>query len=227
MRISPNEVSFATVEAQNAIHRPYAAHRVNKIRADSGDEEPVFFGKHGTLEAMMGRVIWPAKNLLTVTRPEEHRQLKRALQPAFTEPALRKQEPIQQQHTDHMCARILKISQSSMTEDGKARMDLTPFVTQVIWDIISDLSFGHPLPRDQFGRSIHSAIHCSVFISNCTHRKVRETQDHILQPCTSSRNPAMRSCHSGGRLVVLAVRQHHCLGVQTMAPCGIGSNCYA
>jgi len=97
----------------------------------------------------MGKIVWPAKNLLTVTEPDEHRRLKRAIQPAFTERSLREQEPIQQKHTDEM---ITTISEAVHITDEN-HIDLTLPVTHTIWNIISDLSFGHPLPSDQLGES--------------------------------------------------------------------------
>ncbi|WQF85497.1 Putative cytochrome P450 [Colletotrichum destructivum] len=135
VRLSPNEVSFATIEAQNAIHRPGASAKQN-----------VFFTKDGTLEAMMGKIIWPATNLLTATVPEEHSRLKRALQSAFTDRALHCQEPIQQRHTDHLVNQIAQASHRDCV------INLTPHLSQTIWNIISDLSFGEPLLKDQLGK---------------------------------------------------------------------------
>nr|A0A484FXR4.2 RecName: Full=Cytochrome P450 monooxygenase btcB; AltName: Full=Betaestacins biosynthesis cluster protein B [Colletotrichum orbiculare MAFF 240422] len=135
VRLSPTEVSFATVEAQNAIHRPGASAK-----------QGLFFTKEGTLEAMMGEIIWPATNLLTATVPEEHQRLKKALQPAFTEKALQLQEPIQQQHTDRLIRSVQEASRQNRV------VDLTPHMSQAIWDIISDLSFGEPLLKDQLAK---------------------------------------------------------------------------
>ncbi|OHW95095.1 cytochrome p450, partial [Colletotrichum incanum] len=135
VRLSPTEVSFATVEAQKAIHRPGAS-----------GKEGQFFTKEGTLEAMMGKIIWPATNLLTVPIPKDHQRLRKALQPAFTDRALKHQEPIQQHHTDHL---VYKIEQESY---GNGIIDLTPHLSQAIWDIISDLSFGEPLLKDQLSK---------------------------------------------------------------------------
>lgn len=133
VRLSPNEVSFATVEAQNAIHKP------------GSPKQELFFSKEGTLESMMGEIIWPAENLLTTTIPENHRRLKRALQPAFTERAIKAQESIQQWHTDKLISRL-----RSLFEEGRP-MDLTPHMSKTTWDIVGDLSFGEPLVQDQFG----------------------------------------------------------------------------
>ncbi|GKT48735.1 averantin hydroxylase [Colletotrichum spaethianum] len=135
VRLSPTEVSFATIEAQTAIHRPGASAK-----------EGLFFTKEGTLEAMMGKIIWPATNLLTATVPGDHQRLKKALQSAFTDRALLYQEPIQQNHTDQLVDRIKQACHN------EAVIDLTPHLSQTIWNIISDLSFGEPLLKDQLGK---------------------------------------------------------------------------
>ncbi|KAL0936247.1 benzoate 4-monooxygenase cytochrome P450 [Colletotrichum truncatum] len=135
VRISPTEVSFATIEAQKAIHKPR-----------SSVKQDFFFTKEGTLEAMMGDIIWPATNLLTATITEEHQRLKRALQPAFTEKALKLQEPIQERHTDRLVQNINEAAK------GDKVVDLTPLLSKAIWDIISDLSFGEPLLKDQHAK---------------------------------------------------------------------------
>ncbi|CAI0641194.1 unnamed protein product [Colletotrichum noveboracense] len=132
VRLSPTELSFATIAAQNAIHRP-----------GGSAKEYAFFTKEGTLEAMMGDIIWPATNLLTVTDPLEHQRLKKALQPAFTSSALRSQECIQKAHANVMISNIKK------SATRRSCIDLTPLMSQAIWDMISDLSFGEPLLKDQ------------------------------------------------------------------------------
>ncbi|KAF6823235.1 cytochrome p450 [Colletotrichum plurivorum] len=135
VRLSPTEVSFATIEAQNAIHRPGASSKTG-----------LFFTKEGTLEAMMGEIIWPAPNLLTATKPEEHQRLKRALQPAFTERSLQSQEPIQRQHVERLINNVRRSSEKNVF------VDLTPHMSRAIWDIVSDLSFGEPLLKDQLAK---------------------------------------------------------------------------
>ncbi|KAK1852067.1 cytochrome p450 [Colletotrichum chrysophilum] len=132
VRLSPTELSFATIAAQIAIHRP-----------GGSAKEYAFFTKEGTLEAMMGDIIWPATNLLTVTDPQEHQRLRKALQPAFTSSALRSQESIQKAHAYVMISNIRKSAAK------RSCIDLTPLMSQAIWDIISDLSFGEPLLKDQ------------------------------------------------------------------------------
>lgn len=93
----------------------------------------------------MGDIIWPAPNLLTATKPEEHQRLKRALQPAFTERSLQSQEPIQRQHAERLIENVRRSSEKNVF------VDLTPHMSRAIWDIVSDLSFGEPLLKDQLG----------------------------------------------------------------------------
>lgn len=95
----------------------------------------------------MGDIVWPAPNLLTTTAPAEHARLKRAMQPAFTQRALADQEPIQQRHVDDLVARL----REEISARASTTLDLSPFLSRAIWDIISDLSFGEPMVQDQFG----------------------------------------------------------------------------
>ncbi|KAL8346708.1 hypothetical protein RB598_000550 [Gaeumannomyces tritici] len=132
VRLSPSELSFASIRAQEDIH----CHQSSQRR---------HFTKAETLESLMGDIVWPAPNLLTTTAPAEHARLKRALQPAFTQRALADQEAIQQRHVDDMVARL----RHEISARASTTLDLSPFLSRAIWHIISDLSFGEPMLQDQ------------------------------------------------------------------------------
>ena len=138
VRIAPNEVSFATIEAQNIIHNP-------------GSELQGYFSKSGTLESMLGSVVWSGiDNVLTTTDKTAHKRLRNALLPAFTSKALFEQESIQQKHLQDLIGRLHKISSAQPDQP----ISLTEHLSKLIWDIIGDLSFGEPLLDDKRGEKI-------------------------------------------------------------------------
>ncbi|OLN89794.1 Isotrichodermin C-15 hydroxylase 20, partial [Colletotrichum chlorophyti] len=132
VQLSPNEVSFASVAAQKTIHGQFGSHKRPTTKAQ-------------TLESLMGEIVWPAKNLLTTSDPDEHRQLRTSLQPAFTQKAMLAQEKIHQHHTDLL---LSNIKRESLKNGGS--VNLTEHVSRTIWDVVGDLSFGYPLSKTQF-----------------------------------------------------------------------------
>ncbi|OJD32483.1 short-chain dehydrogenase [Diplodia corticola] len=129
VRIAPNELSFATVEAHDDIHTPRGSQSL--LKAD-------------TIESIMGDIVWPAKNLLTTHQPAEHKRLRNALAPAFTASALVEQEAIQQAHVDRMIHRVCHELKSHASP-----LDLTEHLSRCVWDIVGELSFGESLSVDQ------------------------------------------------------------------------------
>ncbi|KAH9223723.1 cytochrome P450 3A19 [Leptodontidium sp. 2 PMI_412] len=130
VRISPNEVSFATVEAQNTIHNP-------------GPAMQGYFSKSGTMESMHGSVVWSGTdNVLTTTDKTAHKRLRNALLPAFTSEALFEHESIQQKHLHELIAKLRSIA-------SEETVNLTEHLSKLIWDIVGDLSFGEPLVENQ------------------------------------------------------------------------------
>jgi len=135
VRISPNEVSFATIEAQNTIHNP-------------GPGVQGYFSKSGTMESMLGSVVWSGiDNVLTTTDKTAHKRLRNALLPAFTSRALFDQEGIQQKHLQELIERLREISSARPEQP----VNLTEHLSKLIWDIIGDLSFGEPLIENKRG----------------------------------------------------------------------------
>ncbi|KAK2028334.1 cytochrome P450 3A19 [Colletotrichum zoysiae] len=129
VRIGPNELSFATEEALKNIHNP---------GPDSG-----YFTKQGTIEALLGILIWAAPNLLTTTERTAHKRLRAALQPAFTAKALMEQEDIVQHHVNKA------VDSLGAKLDEQTTVSISDHVGKMIWSIVGDLSFGEPLLHDQ------------------------------------------------------------------------------
>ncbi|KAI9150205.1 putative cytochrome P450 [Paramyrothecium foliicola] len=131
IRLGPNTVSFATIEALSTVHHE---------KAGGGHGS---FTKEGTVEWLLGLMSWPAQNILTATDPVSHAKLRKAVQPAFSAKELRKQEPIEQKWITKF-NEILDAAAMHGTE-----LNITEHMSNLIWDMLSDLSFGEPLARSQ------------------------------------------------------------------------------
>lgn len=130
VRIAPNELSFASIEAQTTIHNP-------------GAEVDGYFTKKGTMESTLGKIVWQAENVLTTTDKNAHKLLRSSLLPAFTSKALLEQEQVQQYHVKKL------IQNLDIALRARAEVNLTTHLSATLWDLIGDLSFGEALVRDQ------------------------------------------------------------------------------
>ncbi|CAN9288294.1 unnamed protein product [Alternaria alternata] len=122
IRIAPDELSYTSSTALKKI---------------DGTPPPREF-----LKCLDGRGIAPAvvngrRSIVTET-PERHTILRRALQPAFSERALRDQEDFFRDHTDRLIAQLRK-PQYGITEQNILR-----WFALLSFDIMSDLAFGQP-----------------------------------------------------------------------------------
>jgi cytochrome P450 len=122
IRIAPDELSYTSSTALKKI---------------DGTPPPREF-----LKCLDGRGIAPAvvngrRSIVTET-PERHTILRRALQPAFSERALRDQEDFFRDHTDRLVAQLRK-PQYGITEQNILR-----WFALLSFDIMSDLAFGQP-----------------------------------------------------------------------------------
>ncbi|KAF2141603.1 uncharacterized protein K452DRAFT_351182 [Aplosporella prunicola CBS 121167] len=124
VRIGPNEVSFATLEAETAIY---------------AKQEDGRFSKKGTFLTLFSDLVLNAPTLITIPDPALHKKLHRTIQQAFTPEAFAKQEPIQNQHIDQAFVQL-----ESDCRNGKT-INLTLTLETMFWEIIGDLSFGEPL----------------------------------------------------------------------------------
>ncbi|KAK7956631.1 uncharacterized protein PG986_005853 [Apiospora aurea] len=120
VRIAPDELSYTTSSAWKKIY---------------GQRTPEF------AKALDGRGIAPTSiggrpSLMTETQ-ENHLRLRKAINPAFSERALREQEHYLQAHSN----KLVKI----LTEKSKqGPVDMTTWYNIVAFDIVSDLAFGEP-----------------------------------------------------------------------------------
>ncbi|KAK8015778.1 hypothetical protein PG991_008666 [Apiospora marii] len=124
VRIGPNEVSFASLEAETAIY---------------AKQEDGRFSKDGTFLTLFSDLVLNAPTLITIPDPALHRRLHKVIEQAFTPQARAKQEPIQKLHIDMAMSSIDGLAKTGGT------MDLADTLETMFWEIIGDLAFGEPL----------------------------------------------------------------------------------
>ncbi|EMD84805.1 hypothetical protein COCHEDRAFT_1189205 [Bipolaris maydis C5] len=120
VRIAPDELSYTTSGAWKKIY---------------GQRNPEF------VKALDGRGIAPAsiggRRSLMTEHQDRHLRLRRAIDPAFSQRALREQEKYFQDHSDNL---VQKLHERCKTEP----LDMTTWYNLVAFDIVSDLAFGEP-----------------------------------------------------------------------------------
>lgn len=117
VRISPNELSFATIESYNDIYGHASKGQQQFLKAPSYD--------HGTTPHIVG-----------IRDPEEHRKTRKALSPAFSAKSLRDQENIIVEYADMFVGQLKKLGA------GPEGIDVTEAIAWVTFDIIGELAFG-------------------------------------------------------------------------------------
>ncbi|KAJ0306840.1 hypothetical protein COL516b_004635 [Colletotrichum fioriniae] len=124
VRVGPNEVSFASLEAETAIY---------------AKQEDGRFSKDGTFLTLFSDLVLNAPTLITIPDPVLHRKLHKVIQQAFTSQALARQEPIQKLHIDMAMSEFEELAKSGGT------VDIADTLETMFWEIIGDLAFGEPL----------------------------------------------------------------------------------
>ncbi|KAH1466204.1 hypothetical protein KXX16_001666 [Aspergillus fumigatus] len=130
VRVGPNQLSFATVEAQKMIYNAKPTH--------TGSDE--LFGREGTLQDVLLSMILGAANIGSLSNRAEHKKMRKRLQPGFTSKALFEQESLLRLHMDRLLERLAQ---------DTGVIDLTEYFSTFLWDLIGDLSFGEPLVREK------------------------------------------------------------------------------
>ncbi|KAI1865877.1 uncharacterized protein JN550_008135 [Neoarthrinium moseri] len=130
VRISPRELSFATVESYRDIYQ-YGMRDKSKI-----------FIK-GETYANRGNI-----HIQNARDPDQHAKIRKKLAPAFSTKALRDQEDIVQHHVDTFIAQLGK-----MGEPGGPGIDLKEAFEWLTFDIAGDLTFGEPFGATAEGKT--------------------------------------------------------------------------
>lgn len=118
IRIAPNELSFATVQAHRDIYGPPSKTRKLFLKSERfyGEEHP---------------------NIAFIIDPEEHARQHKMFAPQFRPSAVRTQEPIVHSHVDSWIEQI-----AIRGNHGTIPLDLTKWLEWLTFDIISELTFG-------------------------------------------------------------------------------------
>lgn len=134
VRLGPNELSFIDAEAWDDIFGHRRASKVNKVNfaKDPRVAGPDLFVKPGEPAGIM-RADYSA-----------HTTQRRLLSPAFSDKALKDQEPLLQSYVNLLVSKWRKIAESG-NEAGQAVVDLVLWYNFTTFDIMADLTFGEPL----------------------------------------------------------------------------------
>ena len=135
VRVGPNQLSFATIEAQNTI---YTFQPPNKGKGE-------YFSKEGTLQELFVGMAFSAPNLGTIRDRAQHKRLRKRVQPAFSSNAIFEQESLHQVHLSEMLSNLDKLL------DEGAMFNLTDHLSRMLWRLVGDLSFGEPLIEEKQG----------------------------------------------------------------------------
>lgn len=132
MRIGPNEVSFASLEALTDIY----------ARQEDGR-----FSKRGTFLTLFSDLVLHSPTLITIPDPALHKHLHRVVEQAFTPQALARQEPVQKLHVEKVMVLLDEVAATNSADDGDGggTCDLADVLETMFWDMIGDLAFGEPL----------------------------------------------------------------------------------
>ncbi|TVY84721.1 Versicolorin B desaturase [Lachnellula suecica] len=122
VRVAPNEISFAHMDAWSDI----------------------FQGRPGHLPFLKDPVWWAKvpehpESLITAINPEIHARIRKVLSGGFTQRALRAQEPIVQKYVGLLIERLRGLV--VVDDSGSAVLDIVPWFNYTTFDIFGDLGF--------------------------------------------------------------------------------------
>lgn len=121
VRLAPNEISYTTAEAWKDIY----SHRLGHL----------FLPKY---EGFYNPPPGGVHSILTAPH-DQHSRLRRLLSHAFSEKALREQEPLMKVYVDLLIRRL-----SEEGKDGAVPLDIVSWYNWTTFDLFGDLMFGEP-----------------------------------------------------------------------------------
>lgn len=119
-RVSPNELSFASVASWKDIYGPWPG-RAPFVKSEFYDMYGAGFGS---------RCVGSEQD------PKTHLKMKTSLANAFSTRALSEQEPIVQTHVNDFVNKICSIGQ------GSEGIDMTEWFEMIAFDILGEMAFG-------------------------------------------------------------------------------------
>ncbi|KAJ4422136.1 hypothetical protein N0V82_003219 [Gnomoniopsis sp. IMI 355080] len=141
IRIAPNELSFASVQAFKDIYGPPS--KTRQLFTKSG-----YFYDTGI------------QSIVYEMDPQEHERQHRLFAASFRASAVRSQEHVVQEHIDAMIAQ-----QRSQGRSGQVGLDLAAWMEWLAFDIIGELTFGEPFGAIRSGKAHYwvSLLHGAVY----------------------------------------------------------------
>ncbi|KAM5437368.1 hypothetical protein McanCB21832_002078 [Microsporum canis] len=121
VRISPNELSFASVESWKAIYGHPVAGRATMVKSE-------FYDMYGS--------GFDSLCIGSERKPQVHSRMRKSLTPAFSTKALAEQESIVQMCIDEF---IEKVGEQGTQEKG---LDMTKWFEMLAFDILGEMAFG-------------------------------------------------------------------------------------
>ncbi|OHF03244.1 RadP cytochrome P450 epoxidase [Colletotrichum orchidophilum] len=126
VRVAPNELSYIQPQAwKDILGRPLKSEMAKDLRFFGGEN----FGRDS----------------LVTTRPEDHTRQRRIFTPAFSNTALKAQEPLLAGYADQMVEAMGSLGERQRDHDGGARVNIVDLYNFATFDIMADLTFGEPL----------------------------------------------------------------------------------
>ncbi len=138
-RVSPNELSFASVASWKDIYGHQPAGRQTLVKSE-------FYDMYGS--GFNSLCIGSERN------PQKHRQMKTSLSAAFSTKALQEQEYIVAKVVDSFIAKI-------NGDTGPDGMNMTKWYEMVAFDILGEMAFGNSFHCIENGQYLWTAIEAS------------------------------------------------------------------
>jgi cytochrome P450 len=177
VRIAPNELSFIGPDAWDDIYGHRTPNKVNRIKfaKDPRVLGPDFFVKPGNPTG------------LTRASDSAHAPQRRIVASAFSDKALKNQEPLLRSYVDLLIRKLRNIEESVNEQDDPI-VDLVGWYNFTTFDIMADLTFGEPLymlnqgKYTQWVQALFSSIKIITFNQVSNVEKFSPQLIHLSQP---------------------------------------------
>lgn len=127
VRFSPNEISFRDPQAWKDIYG-YGS------KGTPGSAPPKYWTRYG--KSANG-----AESLVNVQSPIEHGRMRRIFNPAFSDRALKQQEPLFIKYANQ----LVQVAKDGLAKDANHKFDVVSLYNFTTFDVMGDLTFGEPL----------------------------------------------------------------------------------
>ncbi|KAF2263753.1 cytochrome P450 [Lojkania enalia] len=130
VRVAPDELSFIGPQAWKDIEGHVAA----KAKETSGSKPHKHWLRYG-------QAINKTPSLIIQADSTEHGRVRRIFTPAFSDRALKQQEPLFMKYVDKLVTKL----NEAIQEDPERKFDMVRMYNFTTFDVMGDLTFGEPL----------------------------------------------------------------------------------